>query len=98
MRRFEDKVTMMYKVLNNNAPAYLQEQFKKLKEGADPGIFERGGPEAIIYKILERGGPKSLKMAFECSFQSLSYKSFANIPQKGGGGGGGRPPPINPPL
>ena len=37
--------------------------------GADPGIFERGGPEAIIYKILERGGPKSLKMAFECSFQ-----------------------------
>ena len=52
--------------------------------GADPGIFERGGPEAIIYKILERGGPKSLKMAFECSFQSLSYKSFANIPQKGG--------------
>ena len=32
--------------------------------GADPGIFERGGPEAIIYKILERGGPKSLKMSF----------------------------------
>ena len=56
--------------------------------GADPGIFERGGPEAIIYKILERGDPKSLKMAFECSFQSLSYKSFANIPQKGGGGAG----------
>ena len=56
--------------------------------GADPGIFERGGPEAIIYKILERGGPKSLKMAFECSFQSFSYKSFANIPQKGGGGAG----------
>ena len=55
--------------------------------GADPGIFERGGPEAIIYKILERGGPKSLKMAFECSFQSLSYKSFVNIPQKGGGPG-----------
>ena len=55
--------------------------------GVDPGIFERGGPEAIIYKILERGGPKSLKMAFECSFQSFSNKSFANIPQKGGGGG-----------
>ena len=55
--------------------------------GADLGIFERGGPEAIIYKILERGGPKSLKMAFECSFQSFSYKSFANIPQKGGGPG-----------
>ena len=32
MRRFEHKVTMMYKVLNNNAPAYLQEQFKKLKD------------------------------------------------------------------
>ena len=43
--------------------------------GADPGIFERGGPEAIIYKILERGGPKSLKMAFECSFQSCCHSS-----------------------
>ena len=32
MRGFEPKVTMMYKVLNNNAPAYLQEQFKKLKD------------------------------------------------------------------
>ena len=60
---------------------------RALVSGADPGIFERGGPEAIIYKILERGCPKSLKMAFECSFQSLSYKSFANIPQKGGGPG-----------
>ena len=65
--------------------------------GADPGIFERGGPEAIIYKILERGGPKSLKMAFECSFQSLSYKSFANIPQKGGAQAPWTPP-LNPPL
>ena len=64
--------------------------------GADPGIFERGGPEAIIYKILERGGPKSLKMAFECSFQSLSYKSFANIPQKGGALAPWAPP-LNPP-
>ena len=42
--------------------------------GADPEMFERGGPEAIIHKILERGGPNSLKMAFECSFQSFSYK------------------------
>ena len=50
--------------------------------GADPKLFERGGPEAIVYKILERGGPKSLK----CSFQSFSYKSFANIPPKGGPG------------
>ena len=55
--------------------------------GADPEIFERGGPEDMIYKILERGGPKSLKMAFECSFQSFSYKSFANIPPKGGARG-----------
>ena len=62
--------------------------------GADPEIFERGGPEVIIYKVLERGGPKSLRMAFECSFQSLSYKSFANIPQKGGGGGGRPPGPL----
>ena len=65
--------------------------------GADPGIFERGGPEAIIYKILERGGPKSLKMAFECLFQSLSYKSFANTPQKGGAQAPWAPP-LNPPL
>ena len=64
-----------------------------IKPGADPEIFERGGPEAIIHKILERGGPNSLKMAFECSFQSFSYKSFANIPPKGGAR-----PPLNPPL
>ena len=31
-------------------------------------------------------------MAFECSFQLFSYKSFANIPPKGGGGGGGQAP------
>ena len=80
--------------------AYLKLQIKdkyQLLSGADPGIFERGGPEAIIYKILERGGPKSLKMAFECSFQSLSYKSFANIPQKGGAQAPWAPP-LNPPL
>ena len=65
--------------------------------GADPEIFERGGPEDIICKILERGGPKSLKMAFECSFQSFSYKSFANIPPKGGARAP-RAPPLNPPL
>ena len=58
----------------------------KLRAGADPEVFERGGPEAIIYKNLERGGPKSFKMAFECSFLSFSYKSFANIPPKGGPG------------
>ena len=61
---------------------------ERLNAGADPEIFERGGPEAIIYKILERGGPKSVKMAFECLFQSFSYKLFANIPPKGGGGAG----------
>ena len=72
-------------------------QDTKILAGADPGIFERGGPEAIIYKILERGGPKSLKMAFECSFQSLSYKSFANIPQKVGAQAPWAPP-LNPPL
>ena len=26
-------------------------------------IFERGSPEATIYKILERGGPKSLNLS-----------------------------------
>ena len=65
--------------------------------GADPGIFERGGPKAIIYKTVERGGPKTLKMAFECSFQSFSYKSFANIPQQGGALAPWAPP-LNPPL
>ena len=65
--------------------------------GADPEVFERGSPEAIIYKNLERGGPKSLKMAFECSFLSFSYKSFANIPPKGGARAPWAPP-LNPPL
>ena len=65
--------------------------------GADPEIFERGGPEAIIHKILERGGPNSLKMAFECSFQLFSYKSFANIPPKGGAQAPWAPP-LNLPL
>ena len=59
--------------------------------GVDPETFERGGPEAIIYKILERGAPKSLKMAFECLFQLFSYKSFANIPPKGRGDPGPLP-------
>ena len=72
--------------------------FRLYRAGADPEIFKRGRPEAIIYRSLERGVPKSLKMAFECSFQSFSYKSFANIPPKGwGGGGGGWAPPLNPP-
>ena len=67
--------------------------------GADPDIFKKGGPETtcIIYKILERGGPKSLKMAFECSFQSFSYKSFVDIPPKGGALAPWAPP-LNPPL
>ena len=50
-------------------------------------MFERGSPEAIIYKILEIGCPKSLKMAFECSFQLLSYKSLQIFHQKRGGDG-----------
>ena len=65
--------------------------------GADPDIFERGGPEAIIHKILERGDPNSLKMAFECSFQWFSYKPFANIPPKGGAQAP-LAPPLDPPL
>ena len=59
---------------------------------AYPVLLRRGGTEAIIYKILEREGPKSLKMALEYPFQSFPYKSFVNFPQIGGGGGGGRPP------
>ena len=71
-----------------------QMKVRQAYSGADPGIFERGGPEAIIYKILERGGPKPLKMSFGCSFQSFSYKYFANISQKGGGGRGRPPGPL----
>ena len=69
----------------------------RLYTGADPEIFRRGGPEAIIYKVLERGGPKSLKMAFECPFQLFSYRSFANMPPKGGARAPWAPP-LNPPL
>ena len=65
--------------------------------GADPETFEIGGPEAIIYKMLERGGPKSFKMAFESSFKSFSCKSFAKLPPKGGARAPW-PPPLNPPL
>ena len=67
--------------------------------------FWKRGSRSYNYKIVERGGPKSLKMAFECSFQSFSYKSFANIPPKdeergggGGGGGGAGALPLNPLL
>ena len=42
-----------------------------LRPGVGHEVFERGGPEAIK-KTLERGDPKFLKMAFECSFQSFS--------------------------
>ena len=58
------------------------------RAGADPEIFKRGGPEAIIYRSLERGVPKSLKMAFECSFQSFSYKFLQIFHQRRGGGVG----------
>ena len=66
----------------------------------DPEIFERRRPEAILYKILERWGPKSHRMTFECSFQSFSYRYFAKIPPKGGGGRvqGPLTPPLNAPL
>ena len=47
--------------------------------GADPESFKRGDPEVIIYEILERGDLKSLKMAFECSFQLFSYKLNCEI-------------------
>ena len=76
---------------------YLNIRVPKQIAGADPEIFKRGGPEAIIYKVLERGGPKSLKMAFECPFQLFSYRSFANMPPKGGARAPWAPP-LNPPL
>ena len=65
--------------------------------GADPEMFERRGQEAITYKILERGGPKSLKVPFECSFHTFSYKSFCKYSTRGGGGGGWALP-LNLPL
>ena len=36
--------------------------------GADLGFFERGGPEAIIYKILERGAQSPLKWLLNVHF------------------------------
>ena len=58
----------------------------------EPEIFERWGPEATIYKVLERRCPESLKMAFECSFQSFSYNInlLQIFHQKGG------PAPLGP--
>ena len=40
----------------------------------------------MIYKILEIGGPKSLKIACECSFQSFS-QIFCKYSTKGEGPG-----------
>ena len=79
----------------SKAPLWeLNEVFHwSLSQGRIQKFLKEGAPEAIIHKILERGGPNSLKMAFECSFQSFSYKSFANIPPKEGGGG---PCPLGP--
>ena len=62
-----------------------------VKSGSDPKFLKEGDPEAIIYKILEREGPKSLKMAFECSFQSFFFINLlhSKYSTKGGGRGGG---------
>ena len=62
-----------------------------VKSESDPKFLKEGDPEAIIYKILEREGPKSLKMAFKCSFQSFFFINLlhSKYSTKGGGEGGG---------
>ena len=45
--------------------------------GADPEIFEKGSPEAIIYRILERRDPKFLKMLLNAHFSHF----LINLPQ-----------------
>ena len=62
MRRFEHKVTMMYKVLNNNAPAYLQEQFKKLKD-----LVPYKLRNADVNLALPKPNSEYLKKSFGCS-------------------------------
>ena len=52
--------------------------------GADPENFERGGPEAIIYNILERGAQNPLKWLLNAHFSRFLVKSCAYIPPKGG--------------
>ena len=59
MRRFEHKVTMMYKVLNNNAPAYLQEQFKKLKDSVPYNL-----KNAEVNLALPKPNSEYLKKSF----------------------------------
>ena len=61
--------------------------------GADPGIFERGGPEAIIYKILERGGPKPLKWLLNAHFSHFLINLLQIFHKKGAWA-----PPLNPQL
>ena len=59
MRRFEHKVTMMYKVLNSNAPAYLQEQFNKLKDSVTYNLRN-----ADINVALPKPNSEYLKKSF----------------------------------
>ena len=43
--------------MKRTAPLSLELVKEHEATGVDPEIFEREGPEAIIYKILERSGP-----------------------------------------
>ena len=59
MRRFEHKISMMYKVLNNNAPAYLQEQLKKLKDSVPYNLRN-----ADVNLALPKPNSEHLKKSF----------------------------------
>ena len=50
--------------------------------GADPEIFERGGPEAVFYKIVERG----LKWFLNAHFSRFLINHLQIFHQKGGPG------------
>ena len=47
-------VTLILNYVHDTCLFFCTEWYECI--GADPEIFERGGPEAIIYKVLERGG------------------------------------------
>ena len=101
-----------FKIFNDKVKSQLvRSQANRIHEH----VNEVHSAELAIRNFLKRGarsynllnsrkrGPKSLKMAFKCSFQSFPYKYFtntiANIPPKGEGGrGGGWAALLNLPL
>ena len=61
-------------------------------QGADPEIFDRGGPEAIKF-WKEGGGAKSHKMALNAYFSHFFFIKLLHISHQKGGGWGVEPLP-----